>query len=49
MSVKHGRAKHVRRAVTVALPEHVFQIKKPGKVYFYHQRGRTKPKGSVVP
>jgi len=45
MSEKRGRVKRVRRAVTVGLPEHVFQIKKPGKVYYYHQPGRKKPKG----
>ncbi len=49
MSEKRGREKRVRRAITVALPEHVFQIKKPGTVYYYHQPGRTKPKGERGP
>lgn len=49
MSEKRGREKRVRRAVTVGLPEHVFQIKKPGKVYYYHQPGRKRPKGERGP
>lgn len=48
MSGKRVRTpqRRVRRAVTVALPENVFQIKKPGRVYYYHQRHRKNPKGA---
>lgn len=49
MSRKPAKPKRVRRAVTVALPENVFQIKKPGRVYYYHQRLRKKPKGERGP